>query len=395
VQPQKQIARSRLPLMALAGLSLLAALWAGLVRIGWYWPSAGLLPAGQHGAFMVSGFLGTLISLERAVALRQNQRDSAPGTPQPRYNTRLYYLAPALAGLGSMALLFGLPVTVGRGAIALGALGLVLVFAVIYRLQPNSANATMAAGAAAWLVGNLLWLAGQPIGRAVPWWAAFLVLTITGERLELARVMLWGQTSRRLYLAALAVSGAGLLLVLLPGQAAFDAGIRVAGAGLVLLAGWLLRYDVARRTIRRSGLTRFIASCLLPGYVWLGVGGLLWLRFGGSTLAGPLYDAMLHSIFLGFVFSMIFGHAPVIIPAVLRIAVPYRPRFYAYLILLHGSLLLRVVGDLTLQPDLRRWGGLFNAVAVLLFLALTLAPWPRLTSAPERPVLSPAEAENG
>ena len=104
---------------------------------------------------------------------------------------------------------------------------------------------------------------------------------------------------------------------------------------------------------------------------------------------------MLHSIFLGFVFSMIFGHAPVIIPAVLRIAVPYRPRFYAYLILLHGSLLLRVVGDLTLQPDLRRWGGLFNVVAVLLFLALTLAPWPRLTSAPERPVLSPAEAENG
>ena len=83
-------------------------------------------------------------------------------------------------------------------------------------------------------------------------------------------------------------------------------------------------------------------------------------------------------------------HAPM-----LRIAVPYRPRFYAYLILLHGSLLLRVVGDLTLQPDLRRWGGLFNVVAVLLFLALALAPWPRLTSAPERPVLSPAEAENG
>lgn len=372
--PQRQVARSRLPLMALAGLSLLAALWAGLVRIGWHWPAAGLLPAGQHGAFMVSGFLGTLISLERAVALRQNQRDSAPGTAQPRYDTRLYYLAPALAGLGSLALLIGLPVVVGRGAVTLGALGLVLIFLVIYRLQPNGANATMAAGAAAWLIGDLLWLAGLPVGRAVPWWAAFLVLTITGERLELARVMLWGRTARRLYLAALALTGAGLLLALLPGQTVFDAGIRIAGAGLFLLAVWLLRFDVARRTIRRAGLTRFIAACLLPGYVWLALGGLLWLRYGGGTLAGPLYDAMLHSIFLGFVFSMIFGHAPVIIPAVLRIAVPYRPLFYAHLILLHGSLLLRVAGDLALQHELRRWGGLFNVVAVLLFLGVTLVP---------------------
>lgn len=384
MQPQQRVARSRLPLMALAGLSLLAALWAGLVRMGWQWPSAGLFPAGQHGAFMVSGFLGTLISLERAVALRQNQRDSAPGADRPRYDTRLYYLGPALAGLGSLALLIGVPVVVGRAAITLGALGLVLIFLVIYRLQPNGANATMAAGAIAWLAGDLLWLAGQPVSRAVPWWAAFLVLTITGERLELARVMLWGRTARWLYVAALAVSAAGLMLTLLPGQAAFDAGMRIAGAGLVLLGAWLLRYDVARRTIRRSGLTRYIAACLLPGYVWLGLGGLLWLRYGGTALAGPVYDAMLHSIFLGFVFSMIFGHAPVIIPAVLRLAVPYRPLFYAHLILLHGSLVLRVAGDLALQPGLRRWGGLLNVVAVLLFLGMTLVPWPRLRLAGAR-----------
>ena len=144
---QQRAARGRLPLLALAGISLLAALWAGLVRIGGQWPHAGLLPAGQHGAFMVSGFLGTLISLERAVALRQNQLDSRPGTVQPRLNTRLYYLAPAPAGLGSIALLIGLPPQVGRGAITLAALGPALLFVVIYRLQPNSANATMAAGA--------------------------------------------------------------------------------------------------------------------------------------------------------------------------------------------------------------------------------------------------------
>lgn len=361
--------------MALAGASLLAALWAGLVRIGWQWPYAGLLPAGQHGAFMVSGFLGTLISLERAVALRQNQRDSRPGTVQARYDTRLYYVAPALAGLGSMALLVGVPPQIGRGAIMLGSLGLLLLFGVIYRLQPDTANATMSGGAAAWLIGNVIWLSASPVSRAVPWWAAFLVLTIVGERLELARVLLWGQEARRYFVLAIATFAGGLLLSLAPGAEIFNIAVRVCGVGLISLAIWLWRYDVARRTVRKQGLTRFIAACLLPGYLWLGIGGALWFWFGGEYVAGPTYDAMLHTIFLGFVFSMIFGHAPVIIPAVLRISVPYRPVFYAHLVLLHVSLFARVVGDLAFMPGVRRWGGLFNVVAVLLFLATTLAPW--------------------
>ena len=374
----KRAARGRFPLMLLAGLSLLSALWAGLVRIGWSWPAAGLLPAGQHGAFMVSGFLGTLISLERAVALRQNQRDSGPDHPQPRYDTRLYYLAPLLAGLGSLALLIGLPPLIGRGAITLAALGLSILFFLIYRLQPDTAHGTMAAGALAWLAGNLIWLSGQPVNRAVPWWAAFLVLTIVGERLELARVLLWGQTARRLYLGAIAIFVAGLFLSLLPGAAAFTFAVRLSGIGLILMAAWLWRYDIARRTIHRQGLTRYIAACLLPGYFWLGVGGLLWLIYGGAYSAGPIYDAMLHTIFLGFVFSMIFGHAPVIIPAVLRISVPHRPIYYLHLVLLHLSLAIRVTGDLALDPTIRRWGGLFNATAVLLFLVVTLAPWTHL-----------------
>ncbi len=369
------IARGRLPLMALAGVSLIAALWAGLVRMGWQWPSSGALPAAQHGAFMVSGFLGTVISLERAVALRQNLRDSRPGTFTPRFDTRLFYLAPALAGAGSMALLLGMPPLVGRSLIVLGSAGLALLFAVIYRLQPNVANGIMAGGALAWLTGNLLWLGGAPVSRSFPWWAAFLVLTIAGERLELARVMLWGKTARRHFVAAVAVFVVGLLLSLAPlgGAAAelFHLAVRVCGVGLIMLALWLARYDVARRTVRKTGLTRFIAACLLPGYFWLGVGGLLWLWFGGAYSAGPVYDAMLHTVFLGFVFSMIFGHAPVIIPAVLRVSVPYSPLFYGHLILLHLSLLLRVTGDLTMNLTMRQWGGLLNASAVLLFLLVT------------------------
>ena len=160
----------------------------------------------------------------------------------------------------------------------------------------------------------------------------------------------------------------GLLLSLVR----LDAGIRLAGLGLLGLGGWLWRFDIARRTIRHTGVTRFIAACLLPGYVWMMVGGVLWLSYGGQYGAGPVYDAMLHVIFVGFVFSMIFGHAPIIIPALLGVQLSFTPLFYLPLALLHLSLGLRVAGDLLFWPVMRRWGGLLNETAILLFLMLTV-----------------------
>ena len=56
--------RLRYPLLLIALLALLVAIWAGLMRIGWLLPAAGGLAA-AHGPLMVSGFLGTLIGLER------------------------------------------------------------------------------------------------------------------------------------------------------------------------------------------------------------------------------------------------------------------------------------------------------------------------------------------
>jgi hypothetical protein len=83
----------------------------------------------------------------------------------------------------------------------------------------------------------------------------------------------------------------------------------------------LARNQIARRTGGGAGLPRFVACALLAGYVWLAVGGVLWAR-DGAAVAGPAHDAELHAIFLGFVFSMIFGHAPVIFPGVLGLAMP-------------------------------------------------------------------------
>jgi hypothetical protein len=342
------LSKARFPLMLLGMLALLTALWGGLVRLGWTLPLLSPHLPVVHGPLMVCGFLGTLIGVERAVAL---------GTHWP-------YAAPLLSAVGALALLSGLP---APPLMTLGSLGLVAVFVVIMRRQFALATVIMALGALLWLVGNGFWLAGWPLYHVVPWWSGFLVLTIAGERLELSRMLRLTMPQQLAFLLAVSLFLAGLLLL----TASLANGVRLAGVGMVALAWWLLRYDIARRTVRQTGLTRFIAVCLLSGYVWLGVGGVLNWRFGG-VLAGPYYDAMLHAVFVGFVFAMIFGHAPIILPAILHRTPPYHPTFYAPLVLLHVSLLLRLVGDLVGWWPGRQWGGLLNAMAVLLFL-ITLA----------------------
>jgi hypothetical protein len=138
-------------------------------------------------------------------------------------------------------------------------------------------------------------------------------------------------------------------------------------------AAWLARNDVARRTIRMGGVTRFMAVALLAGYFWLAVAGVLWLHYGELLGAGSAYDAMLHAVFLGFVFSMVFAHAPVIVPAVLGVTLPYRRAMYAPLALLHAGLVLRVVGDLAEDVTAWRWGGVLDEAAILAFLATAVA----------------------
>jgi hypothetical protein len=342
------LSKTRFPLMFLGLLALLTALWGGLLRLGWPLPLLRPTLPVAHGPLMVCGFLGTLIGVERAVAL----------------STHWPYATPLLTVVGALALLAGLP---APPFMALGSLGLLAVFAVIMRRQCALATGIMALGALLWLVGNGFWLAGWPLYQVVPWWSGFLVLTIAGERLELSRILRLTVPQQLAFLLAVSLFLAGLLLL----TARFASGVRLAGVGMAALAWWLLRYDMARRTVQQTGLTRFIAVCLLSGYVWLGVGGVLNWRFGG-ILAGPYYDAMLHTVFVGFVFAMIFGHAPVILPAILNRPPPYHPAFYAPLVLLHVSLLLRVVGDLVGWWSGRQWGGLLNATAVLLFL-ITLA----------------------
>jgi hypothetical protein len=343
-----RLAARRVPMLFVGLLSMACGTWLGLVRLGWSLPLPWQDQLIVHGPLMVCGFLGTLISLERAVGL----------------GSRWGYAAPVLVAAGGLMLDLGPIGAFGPILITAGSLAMVAIFVVVWRRHTSLFVAPMMIGALAWTAGNVQWLSGAPIFRVVFWWLAFLVLTIAGERLELNRVLRPTRAVRSEFVLAMAtVLGGVVAATWWP-----EPGVRVLGAGLIALTWWLARHDVARRTVRQRGVTRFMAICLLGGYAWLGAGGAIG-AVTGVAMPGLLYDAMLHAVFIGFVISMVFAHAPVIFPAVLGLPLEYHPAFYLHVGVLHISLILRVVGDLVDSlARWRVWGGLLNAAALLLFM---------------------------
>jgi hypothetical protein len=343
---------ARAPLLVLGFAALVAGTAGGLARLGVVLPA----PTGGvawHGALMASGFFGTLIALERAVAIG-----------------RLWaYAAPAANGAGGVALLLG----AWQAAFALFVLGaafFTLASTAIWLRQRALHTGVLALGALALLVANVALLAGRPIEAVAASWIAFFVLTIGGERLELSRLM---PVSRRARLAFTAISVALLASALCATFVPHEPALRVNGLLMLAVAAWLVRHDIATRTVRATGLTRYIALSLLAGYAWLAFGGGVLVATGGPAAGRAFWDAALHAILVGFVFSMVFGHAPVILPAVLRVVFPYHPALYAALVLLHAALAVRIAGDLAASASLRAAGGLGNAAAIALFILTAVA----------------------
>lgn len=344
--------RFPIPFLFLAILALLTALWAGLMRLGWQLPALAPSLALSHGPLMISGFLGTLIMLERAVAMKQ----------------KWMYIPPLLSGLGWLVTLLVPSPPLGPILLTLASLGGVVILAEMTRREFALHTVTMLLGMLAWFTGNLLWLFGWQIFQVVFFWQAFLVLTIAGERLELSRVL----RPSRYQQIAFGVIAFIFVASILVSTLNLQIGTRMNGAALLLLTLWSIRSDIAWRNLKHKlPLTRYIARCLALGFVWLGIGGGLSLVFG-AQVAGPRYDAILHVVFVGFVISMIFGHAPIIFLAILGVPINFQPAFYIHLTLLHVSLVLRVIADYANLHTLRMWGGLLNEVAILLFIGLTV-----------------------
>lgn len=339
----------RLMLIALGGVSLIAGLLAALSLVGLpQFVPVGIpqLPS-LHGPAMVFGFVTTLIALERAVALRELWA----------------FASPVLTGVGGILLLTSLPLQVGLGLQTAGVALMVVIYWRLWRRLPSVPVGIEWLGAVMALGAGLLWLGGVGTPAAMPWIVGYLVLTIAGERLELSQVSSPPPSAPRLLLglAGLLAVAAPLSLILPRG------GNELVAAALLGIALWLFRFDVARTLVRGSGLPRFSAANMMAGAAWLAVASVAWLLTG--PLAGAkTMDVVVHAITLGYVMAMIFAHAPIIFPAILRRPMPYHWVFWIPTALLHAGLAVRIVADL--QNWARAWqvAGVGGVLAILVFM---------------------------
>jgi hypothetical protein len=327
-------------------ISLVAGLWSGWVRIGWYGLSQPSIN-GEHGAIMVGSFIGTLICLERTVVLKN----------------KWIYLLPILSGISIFLFFGGLP-QLAYTSLTIASAGLIGVFIYLYNKHKEDYMVVMLIGAVAWLVGNVLMLVHNFYPVAVNWWIGFLLLTIAGERIELTK-FLPNRKTKSIYL--MVALGIFMLGILLPYH---SMGRFVAAIGLIATGAGLSFFDMARKNIKKEGLGRFTAAGLLAGYLWLIATGIFFV-IGNDHAFG--YDAALHAFFVGFVFSMIFAHGPIILPGVIGLPFkPYHKILYVWLAVLHLSLIVRLVADFSIFVVLRKWSGMINGITILCFF-VTLA----------------------
>jgi hypothetical protein len=321
-------------------VSLIAAIWAGWIRIGWSLPITNA--AAHHGALMVNCFLASLIFLERAVTFKQ----------------KWVLLLPAINAL-SVVLIFLEQPRFAQVLFIAGSSGFVtLCIYFIYRCK-EAYYYIFLAGAVCLLVGNIVLYKTHFYPGAVTWWMGFLLFTIVAERLELSRFLSLTNFKRNLLWACLACV---LLALVWPFH--LNGNIALAAA-IAVTATWLLKYDMARHSIKVKGQHRYSGLLLIVGYAWLLIMAVLLMVQDRFTFG---YDAVLHSFFIGFIFSMIFSHAVIILPAITKLPVKlYRPFLYVWFSLLQLSLAVRIVADVFEDIACRKIGGMANGISILLF----------------------------
>lgn len=348
--PTSSAGSHRAWLMVGAGISLLAGLDGALLLLGVWSPVTSTRLSEWHGPLMVLGFVGTVICLERAVALGH----------------RLAYLVPAMSGFGVIVLLAPLPFDSARAGLALltlAQLGLLTIYVPLWRRSHDDAVVIQGAGAFCAAGAAALLTTGAHVSQIVGWLACYMILTICGERLELSRLTM--ARNRALSALCLAVVAALLVSVVSPAI-----GWRVLGVVLIGLAVWLCRHDVARGGLRRGGQAAYIGTLLMIGYLWLATAGIVCTIQRPPTSRNG-YDAVVHSLFLGFTMGMILGHAPIILPAVLQVRLEWTTWFWLPAFLLEASLLVRIgIGDGLDRSAAVQAGGTVNVLSLLTLVAV-------------------------
>jgi nitrite reductase (NO-forming) len=329
-----------------------------------------------HGVFMVFGFLGGAIGLERAVAYQA-------GSPaKPKWG----FLAPAFAGVGSLLMIFEVSPLVSREtpiaplafmasnpqmlpglAWTLSMAALTGIYLGVWRRQQSVAVLIQLLGSFLGVCGIALWARGVDAQMLAPWWMAYLVLTIVGERIELARVAFIAHNIEWLiFFSALAFSLTLGLCLLNPAIGYPAMGVTM---GIMLLLA--ITHDTARKTFKLKGVTGFMGTCMLVGYAWALLAAAVWI-FSPTGFEGYWRDMAIHALAIGFTMSMVAAHASMIIPSITRRPMTYKPVLWVGWAVMQLGLAVRLLGTTRASTLLWQWGDGIS-VAGMLAMMVTVA----------------------
>jgi hypothetical protein len=121
----------------------------------------------NHGLLMVGSFLGTLISIERAMVMKRNT----------------WLFIPFLTGTSILPFLLGFT-DLGLILLITGSLGLGIIMHIETLKHPEFHSAMLYAGAASWFIGNLLAFQTGLIAAGSTWWIGFLLFTLLESALN-------------------------------------------------------------------------------------------------------------------------------------------------------------------------------------------------------------------
>ncbi len=354
----------RLAILIWAGIACLTGLMTAFARIG-------LSPFAQshelvsvHGALMVFGFLGTAIGMERGVAYH------AGSASHPSWGL----IAPLLGALGVvstfvLALIPTLPQwwpAIPGAFWAASMFELSAVYIGIWSWQNSLTLIIQMMGSLTGALGMILYACSVPALRLAPLWMVFLVLTIIGERLELARVSFTGRRVENTLLTAAGVSVVGSILILfIP-----EVGYVILGLSFLVLLITMLAHDIARHTFKLPGMTGFMGVAMLCAYVWGIIGSLLWTLTPQSDLFSQRSAFALVCFDLGFTMTMVIAHACIIVPAIIRRPLPFSTLMWIPLIGLQSGLALGAIGTLRGSVQIGQAGSVCEILSLLALLIL-------------------------
>ncbi|GIW22650.1 MAG: hypothetical protein KatS3mg068_1657 [Candidatus Sericytochromatia bacterium] len=341
-----------IPFLLLAIFNIVIGILIGLYRSGWQINFVNQDIVYLHGPIMINGFLLTLINLERTVAIRK----------------KVAFIGAFLSGISFFLLFLEVDQLIIKFLILLSSFNLIFIYLYALKIDKEIHIYIQIMGTCFLIIGNILWIYNYYFTHISLWWISFLLFTISGERLELSKLKNFSNTSKKIFILSILLTTSSLFLSFY----SYNISTRILGISFFIIMLWFFKYDIALNMLKNNSLTRFIAICIINGYLWLGISSMIIIINGQFIIGNFLYDAFLHSFFLGFVISMIFAHAPIIFPAILRIKINYSHIFYTHLVFLNISIITRIIADIMNLYYLLKISTILNSMAILLFLINTL-----------------------